>query len=390
MDYRKTARILFAVFLTGIFLAGCGQTAGQEPEQALLETGLGINFRIPDSWEGRYVLVEAEDRLEFYAEKIYGEGNGGGLLTTVERQAGSLITAEELAREPVSMTIVLQEKGWTYVRTLPSDVQYPPDNKELADEYASLCSGLYELMAGAEIGKVELPAASEEGWYTEGSGFFTVELPLGWTVKKDNDLAWGVYDGEGNCLGDIRPIPYGSDTGFAGDAAACITDESLRRSLAVTFNTGDDEKENAVKVIQRTELRPGPYTIVDLQSDAAEYLVRGGKKVFGTIGNFVYSGDRLIGLEVEPMEFVTDTTGTDPNGFHIEDLPGGRQIMNLDLDYGPIIVPLSPPDYNSFGTYGFFPLDAEFVKEHKDIRDFYYEFILVGGKVFMVFARYIP
>ena len=60
-----------------------------------------------------------------------------GLLFSVDRQVGELITKEDIAQAAAPRKIVLQGNGYTYFVNLPSDVQYPVDDQTLSDEYTA-------------------------------------------------------------------------------------------------------------------------------------------------------------------------------------------------------------------------------------------------------------
>ena len=99
---------------------------------------LGIEIEFLETWEDKYIIQKFENSIEVLNKKINEESDFQGILFTIKREVGELITEEDLKQSPVNEKIIGKNKGYTYILRLPSDVQYPPDNQNLTEEYINL------------------------------------------------------------------------------------------------------------------------------------------------------------------------------------------------------------------------------------------------------------
>ena len=104
-------------------------------------TVFGFSYRIPKSWDGKYILVEYESSISFVHKEtraVYGEGTG--LLFSVNRLFGEM-TKEQAEDQPWPAHFVAAENGFTYVVSRPGDIQYPAwesGDKTIANNYLKL------------------------------------------------------------------------------------------------------------------------------------------------------------------------------------------------------------------------------------------------------------
>ncbi|MGB4748183.1 MAG: M56 family metallopeptidase [Bacillota bacterium] len=341
---------------------------------------LGFSLEFPSEWEERYVVEEHEDSVVIYCKKVYDEWeHEGGRLLTIQRQIGELIDEEDIAQSPAPAKMLLQGNGYTYYATFASDVQYPPDNSELAKEYLSLEEQLDLVCKSIALLGDTQPVAKNEGFKVLGTAFFKLEVPEDWDLKRaqDHPVAWDIWVDEIN-IGQIKMIPYNTEVivenGSIDDYnIARFADEYQRQAALIVHR---DYADDAImeKIKDTFEWTDGYFTVIDLMSNANIYVERGGTRLFGKIENVTIEDSGPISVEVTLSERIADDQS--PSGYRFEDL---NETKTLTADWIPNIVPLAPPDYTTYGRYDIYLLDTTFIEAHPDYKDFYYEFILDSG-----------
>ena len=358
---------------------------------------LGFSLNFPGDWEDKYLIKESEENISIFCKKIYENDDWGGLLLSIERQIGELITDEDMLQAPVGQQIILQGNGYTYFARIPSDVQYPPDNEELSREYKALFEEVLDISHSISLLGNRKPEAANEGFKVEGTSFFTVEIPSDWKLKTLDafPLSWSIYAGAKE-VGSIELISYRSegldDVKAASDNVRqeYLVNEETFRKARITLVL-EDADQNTMKKIKNSFAfaNDSPFNVVDLLSTAEEYLARGGERVFGQIDGFTMKNGKPVAVKVKLMKFIPDgPEENNPNGFHIEDL---NQTETYALDFGVRVAPLAAPNYTTYGIYEMPLLDEAFIKNYGNYKDFYYDFILGGdGELKIVLGHYVP
>ena len=275
-------------------------------------------------------------------------------------------------------------------------MQYPPDDKEVSSDYEDMSGQITNVPNWMSILGNQKPKAANEGFKVAGSSFFTVEIPNDWELKVQDGSApgWDIYAGD-NHAGWINLIPYKSESPEAGNTANdnwmheyLFNDETFRE-VRITINSEYADRDLMGKIKNSFEFTNGAFSVVDLQSNAAQYLAGGGRKVFGTIEDFDMENGKPVAVHVNVMNFLTDNPDDEyPNGFRIEDL---NQVETYPLDFGVSIAPLVAPDYNTYGIYEMPLLDENFIKNYKNYKDFYYNFIIGSdGQLKIILGHYVP
>ena len=359
---------------------------------------LGFSLELPDEWEDRYVVEEWENSIGFFSKKVYQQYNGMGLLFTIVRDVGELITEQDMQQAPQMQQILLQGNGYTYYIRWPSDVQSPME-EELSDDYMAMSRQVSKVAKSISLLGDEKPKASNEGFKVVGSSFFTVEIPDNWDIKQEalSEPRWYIYDetGKGD-VGAIALVPYDFDgksegkyKDSYGEVPVLLYDDETLRGATIFFDVKRVDKDIIDKIKNSFKFVSGPFNVVDLQTQGEQYLARGGKKVFGKIEDFEMEKGEPVAVKINVMEFIPDGTGdNNPNGFRIEVL---NKIETYPLDIGTQIVPLVPPNNSNYGFYEMPLLDSSFLKKYDNCKHFYYDFIIGSdGKVKIVFGRYVP
>ena len=390
--------LMMAVLILGIIglSAGCNQDTDSKTEDSIIYKNeiLGFSLKFPSDWKDKYIIKESVDDISIFNKKVYENYNGAGRLLTIERVTGELITKEDMQQAPVGGQIILQGNGYTYFTIEPSDVQYPPDDKELSRDYKAMSERIPEIYHSISILGGQKPKAKNEGFKVVGSSFFTVEIPNDWELKliEGFPLLWNIYAGNNN-VGEIEFIPYKSEgtnetTTDDGMMRVYLFNDETSREMRITLNPVYADNATMEKIKNSFEFKAGPYNVVDLQYAAEQYLARGGKKVFGTIEDFQMENGKPVAVRVNVMKFLTDNPNNEyPDGFRIEDL---NKIETYPLD-GVHIVPFAAPNYNTYGLYEMPLLDETFINNYKNYKHFYYDFIIGSdGQLKIVLGHYVP
>ncbi|MGI6712526.1 MAG: M56 family metallopeptidase [Bacillota bacterium] len=354
---------------------------------------LGFSLEFPKDWKDRYIIKEADHNISIFCKKINEKYHESGLLFSIERQIGELITKEDIGQAPVNQEIILQGNGYTYLTRIPSDVQYPLNDKELSNEYKVLSEKISDISRSiSPIGKRK-PEAANKGFKVEGTSFFTVEIPKEWRLKALDDcsLCWNIYAGN-SVVGSIALISYYSDVKTLNDniLQEYLLNDQILRKVRITLESKVASQEIMKKIKNSFKFKnDSPFNIVDFESTAEEYLARGGKRIFGQIDSFKMENGNPVAVQVKILKFIPDgPKDNNPNGFHIENL---NKTETYSLNSGVHIAPLIAPNYNTYGTYEMPLLDKEFIKNYSNYKDFYYDFITSkDGELQIVLGHYIP
>jgi hypothetical protein len=306
-----------------------------------------------------------------------------------------LITEEDMRQEPVRQHIVLQGNGYTYFTRQPSDLQCPPDDTEMSSDYNGMCEEIAKVPGWMSLLGEQKPPAANEGFKVAGSSFFTVEIPEEWDLKmlEGSVIGWDLFEKE-NWVGGIDLVPVtGGKTQENNQASDNMLTESLfneekHRQLRITLDAAFADRETMAKIRDSVEFMGGPFNVVDIQSNAEQYIAAGGQKVFGKIADITWEQGKPVSVTVNVLEFVTDEADNTPNGFRINDL---KRTQTFPLDFGVQIVPLVAPNYNAYGLYEMPLLDEDFIRNYGDYKNFYYDFILDGnGQLKIILGHYVP
>jgi hypothetical protein len=221
--------------------------------------------------------------------------------------------------------------------------------------------------------------------------FFTVEIPDFWQVEPVDDAAmtWSIKENS-HYIGCIKIIPYYTDTGSEefeigdGYLIAYLSDEEILRKVEILFKDGYADKTVWDKITGSFELIGGPFTSVDMETAAQQYVRAGGKKVFGEIEGVHFEEGNPVSIFIKEMEFLQDEDA--PNRFRIETLSE----IPVEYPVGQInVLPLAPPSCTNFGTY-YMPPIKDFL-ENYDYQYYLYDFIVgADGEIKMILGRYVP
>lgn len=388
--------LVMTLLLMSIFCVSCKRDSRDVSQQAGDGTVyerrvLGFSLKFPEDWDGRYVVKESESSVSFFSKRVHDAYPNFGRLFTIERMIGELVTEEDMQQAPVPGKIVARGNGYTYFVRFPSDVQYPPDDEELSRDYLGMYEQVSEVCGTLSLLPVAGPKPVNRGFKVVGSSFFTVEVPREWDVKasQETPLCWDVYS-EGTIIGSIELVPYGT-VKAAGDSRRqeYVSSESFRRTARITLDHRYADARRMKAIRGSFKFVEGPFTVVDLLSNAQYYLALGGTKVFGKIEGFDTQDGKLVAVRVRAMRLVGEEAGGEPaDRPRIEDL---NEIRTYPLDFGVYIAPLVPPHYRTYGTYEIFLLDEDFIARHPGYDDFFYDFIAGrDGNLKMVLGHYVP
>lgn len=409
LNYRKppfwimVSALFIIIFVLVLFgtdpLKSGDQAEGKQENQNIYKNeDLGFSLNFPEEWEGKYLIEEGDNSISVFDKDIYDRGQGG-LLFTINRTIGELITQEDMDMEPVPTKIILQGNGYTYFYRLPTDVNYPVDDEVLSKHYQEMSQQINYAVQGISLLGDQKPQAANDGFKVVGSSYFTLEIPSQWDIKAPDSLPiWNIYEGN-NQVGWIQMLPYEIEEIIEGSDKALREDlynEDTMRKMNITLNSDYADKSIMEKMKTTFKFTGGPFNVVDLESAANLYLAKGCKKVFGTIDSFELENGKLRALIVNVMEFIPDgPSDKNPNGFRIEDL---KYREAYTLDQAVNVAPLAPPNYTSYSMYYLPLLDENFINTYDyknmytyDYKNMYFDFIVGDrGNLLVVLGHYIP
>lgn len=391
---KKTIALCMAIML----LAGITACAEKSPSTTIVSdsptavaqtyenTNLGFSLQFPASWTGRYVISEGVRGIAVYSKAVRDKYDLGlGALFSVSRQTGELITQEDMNHGPVPQELLLQGNGYTYYMMAISDVQAPLSDENLSGEYYDLYEHISDVYRSiALLGDVR-PQAEHEGYKVVGTSFFTTEIPETWYLRTREDalLTWNIYDGD-NYMGNIAMLAR--DEVMPDEAGTqqsrLLQQMELFRYAAISLQTDDESVMDAMS--GSFIIGSGNPNIIDLKTEAASYIRSGGEKLFGQIERVDMQDGRPFALTVT----IINVDGTD--GINTDKADTYEKTFVLE-NHGPIVAPLTAPNYKALGTYERYGLTDEFFDAYPNYTDFYYDFITdSAGTVQIVLGHYLP
>lgn len=387
LNYRKPAFWTVVVIAVAAIVLSVGLMVDPINAITYKNEALGFSLKLPQDWDGKYIIKEADNNITIYNKKIYDNYDGMGRIASVERQIGEMISAEDMLQAPVERQIGLQGNGFTYFIQMPSDVQCPFDDTTLHAEYNAMVKQMADISQSlALIGKQQ-PVAANTGFKVKGTSFFTIEIPPGWEMKAMEGFPpyWTMYAGNQQ-VGRVELVPYYSTE--RSDEKYLLDDQTLRK-VRIAINPEDTDRKTIEKIVNSFQFVGGPYNVVDLLTAAEQYVARGGERIFGQIAGFKMENGKPVAIHVKVMKFIPDgPRDNNPNGFHIEDL---KQTKTYTWDSGVKIVPLIAPNHHTYGIYEMPLLDETFIKNYPNYGQFFYDFIIGSdGQLKIVLGRYVP
>lgn len=392
--------VVITLLLLSVLCASCRRDAPVSPDDvsqkatdatAYESKVLGFSLKFPENWKDRYFVKETEDCVSFYSKRVHDAYPDFGRLFTIGRMVGELVTEEDMEQAPAGQKVLGRRNGYTYFVMFPSDVQCPPADEELRAEYLRMSEQVHGVCDSFSLLPCAEPRAVNRGFRVIGSSFFTVEVPREWEIRASGEipLRWDIYSGDSE-IGSIELVPYGcTEPAAEGWRREYVSSESFRRTARITVDAKHASAGRMKAIRDSFKFTGGPFTVVDLLSNAELYLSLGGTKVFGKIEGFDMRDGELVAVRVRAMRLVEEDAGGEPAGrLLIEDL---NEVHTYPLDFGAYIAPLVAPHYQTYGTYEMFPLDEDFIRGHPGFDDFFYDFI-VGrdGQLKIVLGHYVP
>src|SRR5690554_2628200 len=126
--------VIISILSALTLYTGCIQDIEKENDNiSYSNNDLGFALIFPEAWEGRYVIEDYDNNIRVYSKKIKDNTEFPGHLFSIVRLTGELITEEDITKSPAPERIIQKGNGYTFILRMPSDVQYPPDNKEMVD-----------------------------------------------------------------------------------------------------------------------------------------------------------------------------------------------------------------------------------------------------------------
>lgn len=202
-------------------------------------------------------------------------------------------------------------------------------------------------------------------------------------------MTWSIKENS-HYIGWIRFIPYYTDTGSEefeigdGYLFAYLSDKELLRKVEINLKDRYADKTVLDKITGSFEFLGGPFTSVDMETAAQQYIRAGGKKIFGKIEEVTFEEGNPVSIFIKEIDFLFDDDA--PNGFRIETLsevPVEYPVASID------VLPLAPPSFVTYETYYMPPL-KEFIESY-EYEYYFYDFIVgADGEIKMILGRYVP
>lgn len=363
--------------------ATTGDSRGNDLTYVSEDMGFKIDF--PKEWQKGHLVKENDNSLEVYSRQIIKNSNFEGLIFSIDRRIGELVTEEDIEREPMPLRIVSQENGYTYVLRKPSDMQYPPENEELSECYRLFQTFIDDVVESFEIVEDIRPVSDNIGFKVVGSTCFTVEIPKQWDIEtvEDSLMTWRIFDNERH-IGFIEFIPYFQEVEPDNESSFVVENKKLLRKAVIKIKP-DILDERIEEVVKSMKIIGGPFTAVDMLTNYQQYVYSGCMEVLGDIEDVEYADGKPVRILIDEKNFIR---GDYPNGFKLEDV--SQEPAEYIIGESCKILPLVYPNYTNYGKYAILSFD-EFAEFDPTYDVLLYKFLVNdNNEVMMVIGRYIP
>jgi hypothetical protein len=362
------------------------RTVPRGNDLSYMSEDMGIKIEFPEEWQNGHLINEMDNGIEVYSRQIIKNSDFEGMLFKIIRIVGELITEEDMSRNPTPSKILGHGNGYTYVLRKPTDMQYPPEDEELAKNFQLFQSYIDEITDSFEIIETASPVPEDIGFKVVGSSFFTIEIPKEWNIETvvDSYMTWLIRK-EGKMIGEIKFVPYFTDNyyWFEERIHYKADNKQLLRKASINMKRDFKDIENFKKVSESMKIIDGPINVVDMFTISQQYLAGGCTHVLGSIERIEYKDDKPVKIFIDEKNYLT---GDYPNGVALED------VSQFPLEYKIEhcrVLPLAPPNYVTHGKY-LMPLieNFEMISPYDSLI---YEFIINSeDEVLMMIGRYFP
>ena len=362
------------------------RTVPRGNDLSYISEDMGIKIEFPKEWQNGHLIIEMDNGIEVYSRQIIKNSDFEGMLFRISRIVGELITEEDMSRNPTPSKILGHGNGYTYVLRKPTDMQYPPEDEELAKNFQLFQSYIDEITDSFEIIETASPVPENIGFKIVGSNFFSIEIPKEWNIEtvEDSYMTWLIRK-EGKMIGEIKFVPYFTDNYYWFEEGIHYTadNKQLLRKASINMKRDFKDVENFKKVSESMKIIDGPINVVDMFTISQQYLAGGCTNVFGRIERIEYKDDKPVKIFIDEKNYLT---GDYPNGVALED------VSQFPLEYKIEhcrVLPLVPPNYVAHGKY-LMPLieNFEMISPYDSLI---YEFIINSeDEVLMMIGRYFP
>lgn len=229
---------------------------------------IGMALSFPIDWKNQCIVNETENGINVYHKETYEKYTETGLLFSIDRVVGELITDEDFSQDPAPQKILLQGNGYTFLLKMPTDIQYPLDDNELHKDYENLAEMIPTVCKTIYLIDMRSPKALNTGYKVVGTSFFTMEIPSEWEMELAEDsLDWYIYD-EKTMIGRVEHVPYHAgasiDEGIPENNTNYITEliTDSSRAYQIAFNKKKVSQTQMNKIKESFCFKSGPYAVV--------------------------------------------------------------------------------------------------------------------------------
>lgn len=334
---------------------------------------VGYSLLLPGNWKDNFIV----DGGTFYFKKVREKLGYDGKLFTILQYKGELWTKEDAKNLGPNGTLLLQGNGYSYILRTPTDYQ-GSDDKTLAAEFDKMHDQRESIYKTIALLKAEPPKAENAGYKVVGGRFFTAEIPQEWTIKAltTKALSWDMSSG-GAAVGSIDILPFNAEKVPSDNKTMreyLSTDSKKLSCVRISLLKEKADQTVMDKIKSSFKSMEMFYNlIVALQTEANDYLSKGGESIFGT----VEPGEKGK-IAVHLMKYVPDTSA---KGYHIEDLMQTKVFEEKGQKFVPLVGGVLK---TYIEEYCFF---SDFVKAHSNYSNFYFDMIIYNGELKMAFER---
>lgn len=119
-----------------------GQVVREQATVLYSNAKYGFTMKLPDSWQGKYTVVEDPANPEGPANLLFKNRHGGILFSVLVWEPADWKQSEAAIRDNAKVWKVGEAKGKVYTIVLPGDVQYDPNDAAWTAEYRAMAADI--------------------------------------------------------------------------------------------------------------------------------------------------------------------------------------------------------------------------------------------------------
>lgn len=147
---KNILNVLLFVFIPLCLLIACNESKSEAKSIIYENTNYNFNLKLPQNWDGKYDVVETENKIIFY-NKANKSSSGGELFDISIWSKEKWRTEGEELTKIIHLSKIGETRDKIFAINTPTDVQYAPDDETKKQEYLTMSNDVETIKATFEV-----------------------------------------------------------------------------------------------------------------------------------------------------------------------------------------------------------------------------------------------